>query len=39
VVIHTGGRVATAEGRVFSARSGKLIATGTCSCVILREES
>ena len=37
--IHTGGRVATAEGRVFSARTGKLIATGTCSCVILREEA
>jgi uncharacterized protein (TIGR00369 family) len=35
--IHTGGRVATAEGRVFSARSGKLIATGTCSCVILKD--
>jgi uncharacterized protein (TIGR00369 family) len=35
--IHTGGRVATAEGRLFSARTGKLIATGTCSCVILRD--
>jgi uncharacterized protein (TIGR00369 family) len=33
-VMHTGRRVATAEGRVFSARTGKLIATGTCSCVI-----
>src|SRR5262249_13976330 len=39
VVIHTGGRVATAEGRVFSASTGKLLATGTCSCVILRPES
>ena len=37
-VVHTGSRVATAEGRVFSARTGKLIATGTCSCVILRDE-
>jgi len=36
-VVHTGSRVATAEGRVFSARTGKLMATGTCSCVILRE--
>jgi uncharacterized protein (TIGR00369 family) len=36
-VIHAGGRVATAEGRVFSAGTGKLIATGTCSCVILRD--
>jgi uncharacterized protein (TIGR00369 family) len=34
-VIHTGSRIATAEGRVFSARTGKLIATGTSSCVIL----
>ncbi len=36
-MVHTGSRVATAEGRVFSARTGKLMATGTCSCVILRE--
>ncbi|HEY1596444.1 MAG TPA: PaaI family thioesterase [Thermoleophilaceae bacterium] len=35
VVIHSGSRIATAEGRVFSARTGKLIATGTSSCVIL----
>jgi uncharacterized protein (TIGR00369 family) len=39
VVIHTGSRVATAEGRVFSARTGKLIATGTSSCVILQPEA
>jgi acyl-coenzyme A thioesterase PaaI-like protein len=32
--MHAGRRVATAEGRVFSGRTGKLIATGTCSCVI-----
>jgi uncharacterized protein (TIGR00369 family) len=38
VVIHTGSRVATAEARLFSARSGKLIATGTSSCVILKAE-
>jgi uncharacterized protein (TIGR00369 family) len=36
-VVHTGSRVATAEGRVFSSRTGKLMATGTCSCVILRD--
>ena len=36
-IVHTGSRVATAEGRVFSARTGKLMATATCSCVILRE--
>jgi uncharacterized protein (TIGR00369 family) len=34
-VVHTGSRIATAEGRVISARTGKLIATGSCSCVIL----
>lgn len=39
VVIHTGTRVATAEGRVFSAQTGKLIATGTTSCVILQPEA
>ena len=36
-VVHKGSRVATAEGRVFSARTGKLIAHGTCACVILEE--
>ena len=39
VVIHTGSRIATAEGRVFSASTGKLIATGTCSCVVLPSEA
>ena len=39
VVVHTGSRIATADGRVFSARTGKLIATGTCSCVIFQPES
>ena len=39
VVIHTGSRIATAEGRVFSTRTGKLIATGTCSCVVLPSEA
>lgn len=38
-VVHAGSRVATAEGRLFSARTGKLLATGTCSCVILKAES
>jgi uncharacterized protein (TIGR00369 family) len=36
-VVHAGSRVATAEGRLFSVRTGKLIAHGTCACVILRE--
>jgi uncharacterized protein (TIGR00369 family) len=35
-VVHAGSRVATAEGRVFSASTGKLIASGTCSCVLMR---
>jgi uncharacterized protein (TIGR00369 family) len=38
-VVHAGSRVATAEGRLFSVRTGKLIAHGTCACVILREGS
>jgi uncharacterized protein (TIGR00369 family) len=38
-VLHAGSKVATAEGRIFSARTGKLIAHGTCACVILGGES
>jgi uncharacterized protein (TIGR00369 family) len=38
-VVHAGSRVATAEGRLFSVRTGKLIAHGTCACVILREDA
>jgi uncharacterized protein (TIGR00369 family) len=34
-IIHVGGRVATAEGRVVDA-SGKLYAHGTTTCLILR---
>jgi uncharacterized protein (TIGR00369 family) len=34
-VIHAGSRVATAEGRVFSARTGKLLAHGTSTLLIL----
>jgi uncharacterized protein (TIGR00369 family) len=37
-VVHKGSRVATAEGRVFSARTGKLIAHGTSACVLLPQE-
>lgn len=37
-VLHAGSKIATAEGRVFSVRTGKLIAHGTCACVILRSE-
>jgi uncharacterized protein (TIGR00369 family) len=34
-VVHRGGRVATAEGRVFSEADGKLLAHGTTTCLIL----
>ncbi|MGH2484387.1 MAG: PaaI family thioesterase [Ktedonobacterales bacterium] len=35
-IIHVGGRVATAEGRIVDA-NGKLYAHGTTTCLILRE--
>lgn len=38
-VVHKGSRVATAEARVFSSRTGKLIAHGTCACVLLPQGS
>ena len=34
-VLHRGGRVATAEGRVIAERTGKLLAHGTTTCLIL----
>jgi uncharacterized protein (TIGR00369 family) len=34
-VVHRGGRVATAEGRVYAEASGKLLAHGTTTCLIL----
>jgi uncharacterized protein (TIGR00369 family) len=34
-VLHRGGRVATAEGRVIGERTGKLLAHGTTTCLIL----
>src|ERR687890_828543 len=34
-VVHRGGRVATAEGRVFAESSGKLLAHGTTTCLIV----
>jgi len=37
VVVHAGSRVATAEGRLFSARTGKLLAHGTSTLLILGE--
>jgi uncharacterized protein (TIGR00369 family) len=34
-VVHRGGRVATAEGRVIAERTGKLLAHGTTTCLII----
>jgi len=34
-VVHRGGRVATAEGRVIAEDTGKLLAHGTSTCLIL----
>jgi uncharacterized protein (TIGR00369 family) len=34
-VVHRGGRVATAEGRVYAEADGKLLAHGTTTCLIL----
>ena len=34
-VVHRGGRVATADGRVTRASDGKLLAHGTSTCLIL----
>jgi uncharacterized protein (TIGR00369 family) len=35
LVLHRGGRVATAEGRVIAEQTGKLLAHGTTTCLIL----
>jgi uncharacterized protein (TIGR00369 family) len=37
-VVHRGGRVATAEGRVVAEETGKLLAHGTTTCLILAPE-
>jgi len=34
-VVHRGGRVATAEGRVYAEEDGRLLAHGTTTCLIL----
>jgi uncharacterized protein (TIGR00369 family) len=34
-VVHRGGRVATAEGRLWAERSGKLLAHGTTTCLLV----
>ena len=35
-VIHRGGKVATAEGRLVAERTGKLLAHGTTTCLLLK---
>ena len=34
-VVHAGSRVATAEGRIYAEETGKLIAHGTTTCMVL----
>jgi uncharacterized protein (TIGR00369 family) len=38
-VVHRGGRVATADGRVIAEDSGKLLAHGTTTCLVLGREA
>jgi uncharacterized protein (TIGR00369 family) len=35
-VVHRGGKVATAEGRLIAERTGKLLAHGTTTCLIFK---
>ena len=34
-MVHRGGRVATAEGRVIAERGGNLLAHGTTTCLLM----
>ena len=36
IVIHRGGKVATAEGRLIAERTGKLLAHGTTTCMVFK---
>jgi uncharacterized protein (TIGR00369 family) len=38
-VVHSGGRTATAEGRIIALEGGKLLATATTTCLIMPLES
>jgi uncharacterized protein (TIGR00369 family) len=38
-IVHRGGRVATAEGRVIAEETGKLLAHGTTTCLIFAAEN
>jgi uncharacterized protein (TIGR00369 family) len=35
-VIHRGGKIATAEGRLIAERTGKLLAHGTTTCMVFK---
>jgi uncharacterized protein (TIGR00369 family) len=35
-IVHRGGRIATAEGRLTAEKTGKLLAHGTTTCLIFR---
>jgi uncharacterized protein (TIGR00369 family) len=35
-VVHRGGKVATAEGRLVAERTGKLLAHGTTTCLVFK---
>jgi uncharacterized protein (TIGR00369 family) len=35
VVVYRGGRVATAEGKLFAEKTGKLLAHGTTTCLVI----
>jgi uncharacterized protein (TIGR00369 family) len=37
VVVHRGGKVATAEAKLIAANTGKLLAHGTSTCLIIRQ--
>jgi uncharacterized protein (TIGR00369 family) len=37
-IVHRGGRVATADGRIVAVESGRLLAHGTTTCLILDGE-
>ena len=36
VVVYRGGRVATSEGKLCAEKTGKLLAHGTSTCMIIR---
>ena len=35
VVVHRGGKVATADGKLFADKTGKLLAHGTTTCLVI----